>query len=128
MPKFSTVSEAIAYAESLLPGVPAPEGEQDERWQAIIEVGEFIQSDPVAVWEFTVKWGKAECEDVRTAVATCLLEHLIEDHFDPYFALAFDLARQDARFRFTFEMSTAFQPAHEHAFEQARAALSELPK
>jgi hypothetical protein len=126
VPEFSKVSEAIAYAERLLPGVPAPEGEHDERWQAIIEVGEFIMSDPDEVWEFTVKWGKAECEDVRTAVATCLLEHLIEHHFDRYFEAAHELAKQNESFRFTFSMCWALQPDHERAFEQARASLADL--
>jgi len=34
-----------------LPGEPVDEG-QDPRWQAIIAAGEFIQSDPEAVWLF----------------------------------------------------------------------------
>ena len=120
------VEEAIAYAESLLPGVPAPEGEQDDRWQAIIEVGEFIQSDPEAVWAFSVKWGTDECKDVRSAVATCLLEHLIENHFDTYFAPAFELAKRDERFRFTFRMCWV-RPKHERAFAEANAVLADLP-
>jgi hypothetical protein len=45
-----TLQEAIAYANSLLPGTPAPEGERDERWQAIIAVGQFIEAEPLLVW------------------------------------------------------------------------------
>jgi hypothetical protein len=41
------VAKAIRNAEELLPGVPAHEG-QDSRWQAIIGVGEFIESEPEA--------------------------------------------------------------------------------
>ncbi len=71
-------SQAIRYANSILPGVPAPEGEEDPRWQAIIDVGEFIQSDPEEVWTFLSRWGAHSDPDLRTAIAACLLEHLLE--------------------------------------------------
>ena len=51
------IESAIAHAETLLPGIAAPEGEVDERWQAIIAVGEFIENEPEAVWGFIVRWG-----------------------------------------------------------------------
>jgi hypothetical protein len=34
-----TVADAIAHAETILPGTAAPDGEKDPRWQAIIAVG-----------------------------------------------------------------------------------------
>jgi hypothetical protein len=74
------VLEAIRQAESLLPGEPVEEG-QDPRWQAIIAVGEHIESDPEVVWSFIRRWGSHRQEDLRDAVATCLLEHLLEHHF-----------------------------------------------
>jgi hypothetical protein len=79
-----TVQEAIAAAESRLPDQPAPEGQTDQRWQAIIAVGGFIESDPEAVWTFVARWGSSPDEDLRTAIATCLLEHLLEHHFDAF--------------------------------------------
>jgi hypothetical protein len=77
-----TVNESIAFAETLLPGQAALEGESDPRWQAIIAIGDFIETDPEAVWTFITRWGASDDEDLRTAIATCLLEHLLEHHFD----------------------------------------------
>ncbi len=81
----AAVQRAIARAERILPGTPAPEGKRDPRWQAIIRVGEFIETQPEAVWQFTHRWGKHAQRDLRSAVATCLLEHLLEHHFDLMF-------------------------------------------
>jgi hypothetical protein len=72
-----TVWEAIGEAEATLPGRAAPDEEIDPRWQAIIKVAGFIESEPEAVWVFIVRWGCHEDEDLRTAVATVLLEHLL---------------------------------------------------
>jgi hypothetical protein len=80
-----SVTEAINHADSLLPGLPAPEGQEDARWQAIIRVGDYIESEPEAVWEFVLRWGTCQEEDVRDAIACCLLEHLLEHHFDLLF-------------------------------------------
>ena len=79
-----TVHEAIASAEALLPGIAAPEGQVDPRWQAIISVGEFVETEPEAVWSFIARWGASRDSDLRMAVATCLLEHLLESHFDDF--------------------------------------------
>jgi len=84
MPR-STVQRAIARAEALLPGTPASEGARDPRWQAIIRVGEFIPSEPGEVWTFTIKWAKHPQQDLRAAITTCLIEHLLEVHFDSLF-------------------------------------------
>jgi hypothetical protein len=77
-----TVNASIAFAETLLPGQAAPEGERDPRWRAIIAIGDFIETEPEAVWAFVVRWGVSQDEDLRMAIATCLLEHLLEHHFD----------------------------------------------
>ena len=89
----TTVEEAIAQANAILPHVAAPEGELDLRWQAIIGVGEFAESDPMPVWEFTLQWASEADEDLQSALATCLLEHLLEYHF----ALLFPLVRRAAQ-------------------------------
>ena len=47
-----TVNEAIRRANEILPGRPAPDGQEDPRWQAIIAVGEFVRTEPEAVWKF----------------------------------------------------------------------------
>jgi hypothetical protein len=77
-----TAQEAIAAAEQVLPGKQAPEGERDPRWQAIIAVAEFVETDPEALWPFALRWGSHPNADLRMAIATCLLEHLLEHHFD----------------------------------------------
>jgi hypothetical protein len=70
----------------VLPGEQAPDGEKDPRWQAIIAVSEFVETAPEALWAFTLRWGSHPDDDLRTAIATCLLEHLLEYHFDSLIA------------------------------------------
>lgn len=55
-----TVRKAIAEAESILPGRKSPEGRKDPRWQAIIEIGMFIPTEPEAVWNFVERWDTIE--------------------------------------------------------------------
>jgi len=93
-----TAANAIAQAEALLPGVPAAEGEIDPRWQAIIAVGNFIEDDPEPVWSFIRRWGAAEDQDLRAAVATCLLEHLLDHHFDRFISRVEEAAHGSALF------------------------------
>jgi len=103
-----SVAHAIRKAERILPGKEAPEGELDPRWQAIIEVSEHIQQRPDEVWRFTRKWGAHANADLRAAVATCLLEHLLERHFDRLFPLVSEACRQSRRFADTFGMCSEF--------------------
>lgn len=93
-----TVARAIDAANAILPGRAAPEDQEDPRWQAIIAVGDFIESDPLPVWEFTSTWGDHADEDLRAAIATCLLEHLLEHHFDLIFPLVQNKVRQHVEF------------------------------
>ena len=73
--------ESLARAREL---VAHPDN--DVRWQALIAVGEWIALSPEAVWEVVDEHGAAEDPDMRTAVATVLLEHLLEHDFETYFA------------------------------------------
>ena len=120
------VSEAIREAEALLPGVPVEEG-QDPRWQAIIVVGEFAESHPAAVWGFIRHWGRHPQEDLRDAVATCLLEHLLEHHFAAYFPQVEQAALTDPLFENTFQRCWQFGQSKEagnaERFEALRASL-----
>ena len=95
-----SVDLAIAAAERLLPGEPNAIDEQglDPRWQAIIAVGEYIRTDPEPVWEFARRWGATTDEDLRDAVTTCLLEHLLEHHFAEFFPRIEAAALADPRF------------------------------
>lgn len=107
--------EAIRAAERILPGLPSASGMQDPRWQAIIAVGEHIEVDPERVWQFAARWGSQPDPDIRMAIATCLLEHLLEAHFDLIFPQVEALALQDYHFADTFTSCWQFQPREENA-------------
>jgi hypothetical protein len=110
-----TVDQAIVAAEKLLPGASAPEGKIDPRWQAIIKVGEFVESDPERIWPFIVKWGSYDDQDLRSSVATCLLEHLLGEHFDAYFSLVEDLVKSNSNFADTFARCWKFEQSERAA-------------
>lgn len=95
------LERAIQKANRLLPGKAAPNGKRDPRWQAIIAVGGFIDSNPLPVWEFAAKWGRHPNADVRSAISTCLLEHLLEYHFDVIFPRVQEAVQTSKRFRAT---------------------------
>ncbi len=97
-----SVQDAIAFANSILPGVPAPDEQEDPRWQAIIEVGEYVESNPEELWRFVVQWGSHEDPDLRAAIATCLLEHLLAYHFDLIFPRVEVFTRRATLFADTF--------------------------
>jgi hypothetical protein len=52
--------------------------DNDCRWQALIVVGEFIDSNPRGVWQVVRRHGASDDADMRMGVATVLLEHLLE--------------------------------------------------
>src|SRR5262245_47651752 len=108
-----TVWEAIEEAERLLPGVAAPSGKIDARWQAIIGLEIYIESDAGEVWQFILRWGRTEDEDLRNAIATCLLEHLLEERFDEYFPEVEAAVRASPLFADTFARCWKFGQAKE---------------
>lgn len=108
------IDTAIARAESILPGVQAPDDvDEDPRWQAIIDIENHIESAPEPIWLFISRWGSHPDEDLRTAIATCLLEHLLEYHFQAYFPLVEERAGADGLFAFTFCMCSKFGQSEE---------------
>jgi hypothetical protein len=110
-----SAAEAIREAEALLPGVPAPEGQIDPRWRAIIAIGDFLATEPDAVWQFIRIWGDHTQEDLRMAIATCLLEHLLEQHFEAFFPRVKELALTNSRFGDTLLMCWKFGQAEQPA-------------
>lgn len=116
------VHEAIRKAEALLPGEPVDEG-MDPRWQAIIEVSEFIETEPEAIWEFVEAWGGHPQDDLRAAIATCLLEHLLGEHFDAIFPRAEQRALADPLFARMFLMCWKFGQTEQPGFEERFDAL-----
>jgi hypothetical protein len=122
-----SVADAIARANDLLPGVAAADGETDPRWQAIIAVGEFVESNPDEVWEFAARWGVHPDDDLQAAIATCVLEHLLEHHFDHVFPRAEQLARENGNFAETLRQCWRFgqatHPANGARLEKLRSEL-----
>jgi hypothetical protein len=59
--------------------------DNDCRWQAIIVVGEYIRTDPASVWKVIERFGSSDDEDMRSAIGTVLLEHLLEMRFNSFF-------------------------------------------
>jgi hypothetical protein len=105
-----SVYEAINEANELLPGKPVLDGE-DPRWQAIIRIGEYIESDPEPVWDFIRRWGSHAQEDLRDAIATCLLEHLLERHFTAYFPRLEQVVLPNTNFQDTLKRCWQFGQA-----------------
>jgi len=97
-----TIREAIKKAEEILPGTPVVGDGLDPRWQAIIDVGEFVETHPNEVWDFVARWGSHSCKDLRSAIATCLLEHLLEYHFNLIFPLVEEAVSQNRLFEDMF--------------------------
>lgn len=118
----SELDRAIEEAEAILPGTPGTDGAPDERWQAIIRIGNYVGSHPMQVWRFAAKWGRHPQLDLRQAIATVLLEHLLEHHFELIFQLACEEARKSKRFRQTLQMSgmplTHTSPDHRAKFDE----------
>jgi hypothetical protein len=119
------VQDAIREADALLPGEPGAPDEPDPRWEAVMAVGEYIESEPEAVWEFLRRWGGHPQEDLRAAVATCLLEHLLEFHFAAYFPRVEELARADLLFGDMFQLCWQFGQAKEPGNAERFKALME---
>ena len=68
--------------------------DEDTRWQAAIALGAFSETCPEAIWPLVEKWGSCLDEDVRAAIATCVLEHILEAHFEPFFGRVERLIQQ----------------------------------
>ena len=45
-------------------------------------MGEYVETAPEVLWSFTLRWGSHPDADLQMAIATCLLAHLLEHHFD----------------------------------------------
>ena len=58
-----------------------------DRWAAAEAAGELIAERPWDAWGVVLRHGISSDEDTRTAVATCVLEHLLESHFETFFPL-----------------------------------------
>jgi hypothetical protein len=71
---------------------------EHRRWQAAIALGEFAASAPERIWTLVLKHGSRRHADTRMAIATCVLEHILEHHFDAFFSRVTDAARSNRCF------------------------------
>jgi hypothetical protein len=114
-----SVQDAIHTADALLSG-NAQENDND-RWQAIIAVGKYIESEPEPIWEFVRRWGNHPLEDLRVVIATVLLEHLLEFHFELIFPRIEGVAQDDPLFADMFcrcwKFGQSEQPANAQRFD-----------
>lgn len=123
------VAEAIAAAERILPGEAAPENTEDPRWQAIIHIADFIESDPDECFAFAVRWGSHPDADLRSAIATCLLEHLLENRFEEVVSQVEKLAQENPLFADTVCQCWPFpQSEKSERAERFRRVVSVLRK
>jgi hypothetical protein len=122
-----SIQDIIERANAILPGGAAPAGQRDWRWQCIIDIGEYVESHPEDVWAFVAHWGGHRDEDLRAAIATCLLEHLLEYHFDTIFPRVEQRASVDKRFGEMFGICSKFGqaelPENAQRFDALKAAV-----
>lgn len=83
----SDLRDCIQTADQVLRTEPASEASPSPRWQAVIAVGEYLREtdEPELICDFIERWGTSNDDDIRAAIACCLLEHLIELHFEATF-------------------------------------------
>jgi len=59
--------------------------DNDCRWQSIIIIGEFIATPKMEnIWEIIMTYGNSNDQDMRSAIATVLLEHYFEQNPDQF--------------------------------------------
>lgn len=59
--------------------------DEKERWRGAADLGEYVFDHPEEAWPLVLEFGSSAVEDIRSAIATCVLEHILEHHFDVYF-------------------------------------------
>ncbi len=96
------LQETLSRAGALLAKTPVSESTSGQLWQAVVSVAQFVPSYPEETWDFASRWGRHRAEDIRSAIASCLLEHLLELHFQLIFPRIERAVREDKLFADTF--------------------------
>jgi hypothetical protein len=101
------------------------------RWQAAIALGEFAESEPERIWPLVVKHGSRRHADARMAIATCVLEHILEHHFDAFFPRVVATARSSRWFHDTFRscwrIGQAELPRNARRWRRLKREIHDLP-
>jgi hypothetical protein len=61
--------------------------ESSRVWAAAVALGDFIEYDHLQVWRLVVRYESSPDEELRGAIACCVLEHLLEYRFEEIFPL-----------------------------------------
>lgn len=62
-------------------------GDDSDRWAAAAQLSEYVADHPDRIWPMVLRLASSQKDDVRQAVATNVLEHILEHHFDKFFPL-----------------------------------------
>jgi hypothetical protein len=87
-------------------------GDSRTRWGILSVVGRFAHRHPALVWPLVRRWGCSTNEDIRLAIACCVLEHVLESHFRKYFRACRELASKNDRFHDTLKKASRWVRAH----------------
>ncbi|MEK7477239.1 MAG: NUDIX domain-containing protein [Candidatus Coatesbacteria bacterium] len=109
-----------------------PEPEPDPLYQALFKIADHIPERHGLVWDFVRRFGGHPSERVRVALAVCLLEDLLRDHFDRIFPKVELLAGQDPAFADCFwhcwDVGQASLPGNLERFRALQARLGRNPE
>lgn len=80
------MSQTVNKLPDLLHIDAALKSEIDQQiWEAAEILGEYAENNPWIIWPLTIKYASSLNSEVRQAIATCVLEHILEYHFDQFF-------------------------------------------
>lgn len=103
-----------------------PDRNNSIRWRTFLLVGEYIRDFPSKVWPFIVKYGAVPNKDIRNGVASCLLEHILEYHYDKYLPEVEKLLFSNKNYIYIFKGSFFFgDEEFRQEFESRKTALIE---
>jgi hypothetical protein len=89
-------------------------GDEKRYWKAAADACEYVQKAPNLIWPLVVKAGSSEEEDLRMAMAACVLEHLLGEHFEEYFPKVKELINAGNRnLRSTLEFCSKMDQSEE---------------
>jgi hypothetical protein len=95
---------------------------ETERWSAAAALGEYVFEYPDRAWPLVVRFGSSDIEDTRQAIATCVLEHILEHHFEAFFPLLeAEIAKGNENLIDTLQLCSKFgqslEPSHTERWE-----------
>jgi hypothetical protein len=89
---------------------------EEDIWKGAAKLSEVVFGGPERIWNTVVKYGSQENEELQRAIALCVLEHILERHFDEYFPKIRQVFLAGNRhFRRTFLMCGKFGQACERS-------------